>query len=193
MPFCCTVLLTLNDFPATASEWISLVATFARTSWNVIDDSALSVDTAHAWTWIAAMLSNASGITGTISIVDALGATAVRVGITNVRWYTGAFSDTVAHTALGILTARRRIAWIRWHDCCIWYSGTSNKSITLEAFHAITVGRMVDYMALGVGAACSSAWILAFLANTCLILWTFIAEHALGTTIWRAADVVGNA
>lgn len=52
---------------------------------------------------------------------------------------------------------------------------------------------MGDHVAFGVRAARVLAWILAALPDAGFVLWTIVAEHAFGTTVWWAADVVFNA
>lgn len=186
-------ILTLNGFSATASEWISLESSVTRARWNMIHNIALCVSSTNTWTWISAMLSNASSAARTIWVVNAFRATAIRIRIANIWWNASALGLTIANRTLWIFSTWRRVAWIGRNNSGIWYPRASDERISLVSRRTRTMCWMTDDMTFGICSTCSDAGILTFFAYACLIVWAIVAEYALWPTVWWTANVVGNA
>lgn len=71
----------------------------------MIDDFAVRIRTAYAWTRISAVLIEASQVTFAISINNTLGFATVYVRIANEWRYACAFSYTVDRRTNGVLAA----------------------------------------------------------------------------------------
>lgn len=90
----------------TGSERISSISWQARTHWKMIDDFTMSISTAHAWTWISAMLVETSQMTFAIPINNALGLTTIYIRIADKWRYACAFGYTVDHRTNSVFATR---------------------------------------------------------------------------------------
>lgn len=81
-------------------------ASGARAHGNMIDDDAFGIRSANAWTWVAAMLSNAGHAAGAVSVVNAFGSAAGRIWVADVRRNAQTLCMAILNDALGIFAAR---------------------------------------------------------------------------------------
>lgn len=184
-----TCILTYFLYWSASTEWITLIISQACTNWHMINNLAFGIVTANARTWISTMLTNASHSTGTIWIINTFRSAAGSICITDIWWDTRTSGSTIFWSTLWIFTAWRWRAGINMIS--LWGNGsTSSKCITSKTRQAITECWMCYHMTLCVCSASICTWIFTSFSNTCLIIWTIVAKHALRSTIWWTSNII---
>jgi hypothetical protein len=167
----------LTLFRNATNEWITNKSTVAATDWTVIYDLASCVNAACSRTRITTFISGTTFVERAVSVNDTF-----RPAIwwtSNVTSNARTNGNIVDLSALRIRTARGRLTWIDNRFFMNYWDTTAGlKWISSEAAVANTVRRMVDDMAVCVGAAHTGTRIFALVVDTSLTHRAFAIHHA---------------